>query len=501
MLILAAFPLILFRLSRSTKRGTREDRQGFAQPPSESPQRMFETGNQWPHNGGNRRLQDPGPRMNFRPIVPPEASSAKSSRAHVPAGGGAESAGPRAQDEVVKVAQMLAAHGDGAVSLDLALDLVLNQVVEQARKATGATGAAIALARDGAMVCRATAGANAPDLGVRVETESGLSGACLKSGEVQQCSDTEADERVDTEACRRLGVRSMLILPVGEGQKPFGILEVLSARPHGFEDRDIDVLKPLTQRIAVNKRRAEEGTTANFANGQRIGAERLKELEGLEISPEAISQQEDVEVKGRDIWTSVLVVLVIAAAVALGIVIGWGGAVRERGASRTRVVVPTAAGGNQSAEAAEQKGTARVDPMGALKPASEPKLKAIDSSLSEPPNGGLLVTENGKVIYRGAPSNEAVSEEGLSPGRLIHRVEPEYPEAARAQHLQGSVVLNVQILEDGTVGNVETVTGDPVLADSAVEAVKQWKYRPYFKDRHPVASQMRITIKFTLPSS
>ena len=95
------------------------------------------------------------------------------------------------QSNVTEVARTLAAHGGGVASLDLALDLVLNEVVEQARLATGATGAAIALARASEMVCRATAGADAPDLGVRLETTSGLSGACLQTGEIQQCGDTD----------------------------------------------------------------------------------------------------------------------------------------------------------------------------------------------------------------------------------------------------------------------------------------------------------------------
>jgi hypothetical protein len=69
------------------------------------------------------------------------------------------------ESDVATIAKTLAAHGGGAASFDLALDLILNEVVEQARLATGATGAAVALARDGEMVCRATTGADAPDLG------------------------------------------------------------------------------------------------------------------------------------------------------------------------------------------------------------------------------------------------------------------------------------------------------------------------------------------------
>src|SRR5580692_9154023 len=113
------------------------------------------------------------------------------------------SSGERSSDsvqsssDVTEVARTIAAHGGGAASFDLALDLVLHEVVEQARLATGATGAAIALARDGEMVCRATTGWDAPDLGVRLETASGLSGACLQTGKIQQCGDTETDPRVN----------------------------------------------------------------------------------------------------------------------------------------------------------------------------------------------------------------------------------------------------------------------------------------------------------------
>src|ERR1700688_4345718 len=136
--------------------------------------------------------------------------------------------------EVTDVFRTIAANGGGETSFDLAMDLVLHQVVEQARQETGATGAAIALERVGEMVCRATTGADAPDLGVRLETTSGLSGACLQTGKIQQCGDTETDPRVNAEVSRRLGVKSMLVLPLGYGKAPFGILEVFSSRPNAF---------------------------------------------------------------------------------------------------------------------------------------------------------------------------------------------------------------------------------------------------------------------------
>jgi len=165
--------------------------------------------------------------------------------------------------ELTDVAKTLAAHGGGAVAFDLALDLVLNEVVEQARAATRADGAAIALARDGEMECRATTGDSAPGLGVRVESTSGLSGACLQTGEIQHCTDSEIDERVDAEACRELGLRSILVMPLDDGEGPFGIIEVLSSQPHAFGERDIEALRKLSLRIVESKREAEAG-----ANGR-----------------------------------------------------------------------------------------------------------------------------------------------------------------------------------------------------------------------------------------
>jgi len=161
--------------------------------------------------------------------------------------GGSVSA--EAESDLTEVARTLVANGGGPASFDLALDLVLNEVVEQARLSTGATGAAIALARGGEMECRATTGADAPELGARLETTLGLSGACLQTGKIQLCADTETDPLVNAEACRSLGVRSILILPLSDGEEPFGILEVFSPRPNAFGDRDINTLEVLARRV------------------------------------------------------------------------------------------------------------------------------------------------------------------------------------------------------------------------------------------------------------
>jgi periplasmic protein TonB len=92
-------------------------------------------------------------------------------------------------------------------------------------------------------------------------------------------------------------------------------------------------------------------------------------------------------------------------------------------------------------------------------------------------------------------------ESSLIESRLIHRVEPQYPAEALVQKIQGLVTLDVQIGGEGAVHNIDVVEGNPVLAQAAVQAVTQWRYRPYAVDGRPVEMQTRITIRFTVPPS
>lgn len=446
--------------------------------------------------------------MNYLPMRRPDSFNATSSWDEKPSGDLSAPLSVEYRDDITQIASTLAAHGGGAVSLDLALDLVLNEVVEEARNETGATGAAIALARDGEMVCRATTGGNAPDLGVRVETDSGLTGECLATGEVQQCSDTESDPRVNAEACRSLGVRSMLILPLGDSKGPFGILEVLSARPHAFGEGEIHILRLLARRIAENKRGAEECAGIPLTVHERADApsEALPAPQNLE--PEGAEFIGQADLKRTDSWASVLVVLVVAAAIALGIAIGWRGAANGRKASsHPRTATPSAASadrnvGSTLGQATPPRKDSATSPGANFVSRSKTSGTAISA---RPPEGGLVVTENGKVIYRGLPSEVAdtapSSDASESAMRVVHRVEPDYPPQARAEHIQGSVVLDVEVLHDGKVGNIGILAGDPLLAEAAVQAVKQWTYEPHAVDGRDIGSQTRVTITFTLPPS
>lgn len=81
---------------------------------------------------------------------------------------------------------------------------------------------------------------------------------------------------------------------------------------------------------------------------------------------------------------------------------------------------------------------------------------------------------------------------------LIHRIEPQYPAIARIARVSGSVELRAIIGRDGSVSSIEVLSGNPLLARAAVEAARQWRYRPTFLDGEAVEVETRITVNFVL---
>ena len=79
---------------------------------------------------------------------------------------------------------------------------------------------------------------------------------------------------------------------------------------------------------------------------------------------------------------------------------------------------------------------------------------------------------------------------------IIHQVDPKYPREARKKHIQGDVVLRVTIDREGNVMDQKLIEGEPILADAAVEAVKQWKYKPYLLNGEPVEVETQVVIRF-----
>jgi protein TonB len=87
---------------------------------------------------------------------------------------------------------------------------------------------------------------------------------------------------------------------------------------------------------------------------------------------------------------------------------------------------------------------------------------------------------------------------GVIEGLLIQRVTPTYPALARQTRVQGPVVLQAVISRNGTIENLQVLSGHPMLVKAALDAVRQWRYRPYLLNNEPVEVETQITINFTL---
>jgi TonB family protein len=610
-----------------------------------------------------------------------------------------EKSSAKFETNLADLATRFSAHSGGGLSpelsADLALEIVLNEIVEQACLATGATGAAIVLERDGEMVCRASSGSTAPELGSRLDTSTGLSGECFKTKRTQWCDDTMSDRRADAEASERLGVRSVVVMPLLRKDEIIGVIELFSAQPYAFgvrDERTLEVLadrtlnnldsaarplelqkppdvqkppdleqppdprkppdvqrppdpqkttgmqksaqaqkppdaqKPLdvpkdpesakaaplywsirdqvhpaqnggaaaecaavdaatnqaeinqtetnqtgsagrpkedrTEKSVIEKPstgtlRASAGTVAitsgakpwpdpaplrglfyetsapkirmgdarlgedlaakNRVGKDHVGKDRVQNDQGLRNPARTRGRRGSRPTPDAGGW--LLGAAAVACAILLALVAGrhWG----ARNASlysHARV--------NKSSRAAKTSDSANNhdSSTGSALAATNPDATTI-------PPGGLVVSENGKEVFRAAaktnhpesdhPKNDdpaaadhavgvnrasSIESEGvmeLSPSAaendLLQRVEPDYPEAAREQNIQGTVVLQVHIAADGGVQDVQVVSGPPVLAEASTDAVKQWKFKPRMVKGSPVEMQTTITLKFRLP--
>ncbi|HYU47103.1 MAG TPA: TonB family protein [Terriglobales bacterium] len=401
---------------------------------------------------------------------------------------------------------------------ELALDLVLHELVVRAVDATGADSAALALARGGEMVCRAATGHHAPDLGVPLNTRDGLSGACLRTRQPQLCADTESDSRVDAAIARRLGIRSILIVPVLDEGALIGVLEVFSSEPSAFSELEQTVLEASARDCArIRHAAADLGQRPPTALA-RVTSD--LEPSQIETPPTTSPPVMDVPASPHkpqllyESWTLILGTLAILATVALSLMVG----------SRVGWLfsAPHSAQVPQSASKAAKPAAPPTFPAG--KPASPSRTAAPTSTprpVPTPSADELVVYDHGKVIFRmktatgkkgAAPVLDASesarialsSNVWLAPDqaevRLRDRIEPQYPAAALAAHRSGEVVLEVLVAEDGSVASIRILTGDPLLAAAAADAVRQWRYEPYRQHERPSRFQTDVTLRFTLPN-
>jgi putative methionine-R-sulfoxide reductase with GAF domain len=140
------------------------------------------------------------------------------------------------------------------------LDPALHLIAQRALTLTWASGTAIALINSldpSEMICRARAGTDSPEIGARLDSNTGFSGECVRSGMAIVCDDTENDSRVDRKSCRVLGIRSIVACPVKRKNEIIGILEVFSPEPAAFWENDVTVLQRLTNFIVRAVDRAQ----------------------------------------------------------------------------------------------------------------------------------------------------------------------------------------------------------------------------------------------------
>ena len=124
------------------------------------------------------------------------------------------------------------------------LDSALQLLVERAQYITGATGTALALPQGDEMVCRASAGSSAPAVGARLQVRSGLTGESIARRQLLRCDNAEADARVNLDACRALGIASIVVLPLlRKNGDVRGLFELFSDHPYAFEERDLIALE------------------------------------------------------------------------------------------------------------------------------------------------------------------------------------------------------------------------------------------------------------------
>jgi TonB family protein len=414
---------------------------------------------------------------------------------------------PSSDAEQVLVALWTAISDD-----NLSWEAVLQQIVRAAHISTGANGAAIALLRGDFVICQARSGDMAPDLGIKLE--AGLSEQCLRTGEALRCDDSNVDMRVDANVCRRLGLRSLAVVPVGKQPAVLGVLEVFSELPYAFRDFHLEFLGELAEVV--------------FAAQAR---------------PQTVQATHE-KLRTRPRWSKRT--LIPAVAIALGL-LGWLGFRRKPSQSSTPTPPSVAGTSTLPMAAAPDAEMSNSDRLPALPPPetkrSQPLVLAsktenarpteattgrkavpkaasnLNSAVNAPPtpvapppqipaNMGTTLPALSATSRNALGALSAAHElpqvtirvsQGTSGGTIERQVQPIYPPEARALKLEGSVLLHAVVLEDGTVHDMKVISGDPVLARAAMKAVAQWRYQPYRLNGNPIPMQTEITLVFKLP--
>ena len=473
-------------------------------------------------------------------------------------------------------------------------DAILGTIAVAAHALTGASGAAIAMPRDGAVVCVGRSGDIAPNRGARLDVHSGISGECLRTGMNLRCDDAARDFKVDPEVCRELGLQSIAVVPLRGQVGRVGVLEVFSTQSYAFTEEHVNLLGRLAglAEAAWARGTAAEPLPAEPAFAESALAESPEEaiteepLAAASHTPDLVSEAPAISAKdpitsppideelrlsrasialervgdaiasglrreqenerkwhlGVVAGLSVLVLLLVS-------VIGWktwhkAGA--QPAADRADVSQPvnaaetaqqeagpgkaTKSGANRRLASSTNKETHASKSSAAVKiPDKVTRRQPASPQVSDQDNAGAgAASVSPESVIDSAPNAADVSQiaasspgpsalgsvlsaspalpklgvpvsEGIAGGTLVHKVQPVYPLEARRLHLEGTVILDATITQEGEIENLKLVSGDPVLAKAATEAVTKWRYTPYLLNGRPIVKQTRINIKFIAP--
>jgi len=439
------------------------------------------------------------------------------------------------------------------VAADLALDWVLQELVQQARLATSATGAFIGLVRANKIVCQALSGSNTSEFVAYLNRDRRMVDSYLHTSSLQRCRDSEASEELDGGACRYLGVRSVVLVPIpDETEEKLGIFGVFSPQVDAFSNANIAALQTLSRRIADAMEQVDQCTPVsspdaaaqirpNPGNVLPIRAQLLRAVQ----RPVAVS-------RGSSLW-----VLGILAVVLL---VGWtlSRAINQRAmdaSAKTAAPVSRAASVGSAAVTPQSASSSAASPLSnnaGANPGQSPAVAAAVKPVTEPPpahkalkkvparselhlpdleienalddaSPGSLVSESVDAFKAdetstvaaprpeeadekpastnadSSPASPVVVPEKTALDHVAARVEPHYPVVPNSQPVEGTAIVDVVVGSNGRLEVVRPVSGDPRLLVAAARAVRKWRFTPLVRNGQSVSFESHITFHFPLP--
>lgn len=438
------------------------------------------------------------------------------------------------------------------------LEKFLKRLVADTHLLLNASGSAIGL-HDGQIYrWRARCGQPAPGIGGHIYTGSGISGQCLLSGEVQSCQDTWNDARVDAEVCQRLGLRSIVVAPIKRARRIDGILEAWSGQPAAFDGRSVDVLQELadltsfarekTLRLSTslvvdlpNASRNEPSPLATVVRVRKLMPSASTDLPGVKELVELVAGRLGRPMARPAPWLIPVRArgLVFAGSLTVAALAAW---YCLRGGAKTvhapTAVVPSQMQSLPAMRVADIQSDALFPPRpstpalrvahhtqqetsGARSPIEPTRPRAlmvvpakqrsaptviddVPPPLIAPAAGATSVFSKsavplGDLLFSSTPATPAYPlSSGVTGGTLRTGAPPVYPDIAKSAGIEGTVVLQAVIDEQGHVQDLKVKEGPLALTQAAVEAVRQWRFEPYVLDNHPVKMGKEIQVRFKL---